>query len=341
MFFPRQLPNPELAGFFHLLAIHTSAGLPAKTAFACLAQELPTGRSRRLASRIHARLQNGQALDAALALERCWGPVTKLHLQGVSDDALAVRARALADFLARRNGLDERIAYLNAWQKATLFIAFMLASTIMIFVIPAFKEVFASFGGELPALTQFIIAISDLFVESWYLVLAAWLLYRLARKFIPRLDRALGLAVLKLPAVGRKQRIVASAGVLDAAAFLESQGHDSANSIRCAATTLRNPSQRHDWLAVAAKVESGESVGRILGSATVVPLSVASHAALSGEGSLTQLRPVVDSCREMAVEFVRLYAEKSRLVSTITLSVLLGLLIIGVYLPIFKLGSVT
>jgi type IV pilus assembly protein PilC len=80
----------------------------------------------------------------------------------------------LATYKEKIQAIKSKIKGALFYPIAILVVAFVITSVIMIFVIPAFKGVFASFGGELPAPTVIVIAISDYFTANWYSFSAAF-----------------------------------------------------------------------------------------------------------------------------------------------------------------------
>ena len=94
--------------------------------------------------------------------------------------AAGEQAGILETLLDRLATYKEKILAIKSKIKSALFypiaiivVAFIITAVIMIFVIPAFKQVFTSFGADLPAPTLFVMAISDIFVKYWYIIFAA------------------------------------------------------------------------------------------------------------------------------------------------------------------------
>ena len=76
----------------------------------------------------------------------------------------------LATYKEKIQAIKSKIKSALTYPIAIIVVAFIITAVIMIFVIPAFKNVFASFGGELPAPTLIVIAISDFFTANWCLI---------------------------------------------------------------------------------------------------------------------------------------------------------------------------
>src|SRR5207253_3480102 len=112
----------------------------------------------------------------------------------------------LATYMEKTEGIKSKIKSALMYPVAVLVVAFVVVSVIMIFVIPAFKEVFTSFGADLPAPTLIVIAMSEFFVKWWWLIfgglggglyffMQAWRRNEEVQDFMDRL-------MLKLPVFG-------------------------------------------------------------------------------------------------------------------------------------------
>src|SRR3954454_19042793 len=78
----------------------------------------------------------------------------------------------LAVYQEKTMALKNKIKSALIYPIAVLVVAFVVLTIIMIFVIPAFKDVFSSFGADLPAPTLFVIAMSEFFVKYWWAIFA-------------------------------------------------------------------------------------------------------------------------------------------------------------------------
>jgi type IV pilus assembly protein PilC len=341
MFFRKAIQAEDQATFFGQLSSHLKAGVPVGEALACIAEDAPRPAVRKLAAIIGGDLAKGTSIDVALKRQdELLGPVIAERLVAINTDSLEQVSNEIAEFLTKRAGIDQRIAYLNSWQKLTLVVAALMTFIILVFVAPAFKEVFASFGGELPAPTLFIIEVSDFVGEGWWIILLLWGGTLIANRRIPAVARAIGGLSLRLPGIGRKQRMVAAALVMDSAAFLAHRGMGSADAMRCAAGALDNANLRASWEQVAGKLDGGVSLADALQTSGIAPRSLVAHARAVPDASVSSLDEIVAANRDSAAWFVAAYGQRSRQVVTVILGIFVALLVIGLYLPIFKLGSV-
>jgi len=218
---------------------------------------------------------------------------------------------------------------------AVLGVACIVTAVIMVWVVPAFKEVFESFGAELPLPTQLVIALSDRFVKYGFLMLMALVTisvlgYRTWRRS-PSLQVATDKLALRLPLFGEviRKAVIArwtstlstmfAAGV-PLVESLDSVGGASGNAVYTEATRR-----------ITAAVRTGTS------------LNVAMQMVAIGEesGALeSMLRKVADAYEEEVDAAIASLSSLMEPIIMVVLGVLIGGLVIAMYLPIFKLGSV-
>ena len=331
----RPLTPSELIPLLEMLAEHLKGGVAPAEALACIAEDSPYRVHRKLVRSLAAAIGGGASLrDAMLKQADAFGPATIKYLELHRDGDLAQDCKALADFFAQRRTLDERVFYLNAFQTLTVWVVLLVMAFILVFVIPAFKEVFLSFGADLPSLTLFIITLSDAAIYGGWILIPLWIFRRRIRTALPKLAVALDRIPLLLPAARRKQSLVVASGVLDTLAFLEQQGCAPVEALRVAGASISNAALRQGWQQVIRAVEAGQPWAEAMAGAPVVPRSIRAQC------KIASLAAVAERNRELANIAVGLYGTRSSAVVSIVLGVFIGLIIIGMYLPIFKLGSV-
>src|SRR6185295_17069430 len=125
-----------------------------------------------LMTEIKTEVETGSALAAAFRKYPLYFDALFCNLVQAGE-----QAGILESLLDRLATYKEKIQAIKSKIKAALFypiaiiaVAFIITAVIMIFVIPAFKEVFTAFGADLPAPTLLVMAISDWFVANWYII---------------------------------------------------------------------------------------------------------------------------------------------------------------------------
>ena len=261
-------------------------------------------------------------------------------------------AGILDTLLDRLATYKEKILAIKSKIKSALFypvaivaVAFIITAIIMIWVIPSFKQVFSSFGANLPAPTLLVMAISDAFVRYWYLIFGGlggglFLFLRQLKKSLP-LQVAVDRLMLRLPVFGnlvmkstvaRWTRTLATmfaAGVplVDA---LDSVGGAAGNHVYLLATKE-----------IQHKVSTGVSLTTAMQESQVFPNMVVQMCAIGEEsGSLdSMLSKVADFFESEVDDAVAGLSSLMEPVIMVVLGTLIGGMVIAMYLPIFKLGE--
>ena len=229
---------------------------------------------------------------------------------------------------------------------AVIVVAFVVLTVIMIFVIPALKDVFKSFGGELPGPTLLVIALSEFFVAWWWAILGlivgggyfffeSW---KRSEKMQMTMDRIL----LKVPIFGdlinksviarwtRTLSTMFAAGVPLVEA-LDSVGGASGNAVYAQATER-----------IQKDVSTGSALTTSMTSTGVFPTMVLQMAAIGEEsGSLDHmLAKAAEFYEDEVDEMVKGLSSLMEPFIIVILGVLIGGIVVSMYLPIFKLGAV-
>jgi type IV pilus assembly protein PilC len=227
-----------------------------------------------------------------------------------------------------------------------LAIAFVVTAVIMIWVVPAFKSVFQSFGADLPAPTLMVMAISEFFVAWWYMIFgilfgSLYFFFQAWRRSL-KMQQAMDRILLRVPVFGdvvRKATIARwtrtlstmfAAGVPLVEA-LDSVGGASGNAVYLEATKK-----------IQTEVSTGTSLTTAMVGVNVFPNLVTQMVSIGEEsGSLdAMLGKVADFYEEEVDEAVAALSSLMEPLIMVILGVLIGGLVIAMYLPIFKLGSV-
>jgi type IV pilus assembly protein PilC len=261
---------------------------------------------------------------------------------GILEDLLT----RLAIYKEKTLALKSKIKSALTYPISILAIAFVVTAVIMIWVVPAFKEVFTSFGADLPTPTLIVMAMSDFVVKWWYVIFgslfgAIYFFFQSWRRSL-KMQQAMDRLMLRLPVFGdviRKATIARwtrtlatmfSAGVPLVEA-LDSVGGASGNAVYLEATKK-----------IQTEVSTGTSLTVAMQNANVFPNMVTQMVAIGEEsGALDgMLGKVADFYEEEVDEAVSALSSLMEPMIMVILGVLIGGLVVAMYLPIFKLGSV-
>jgi type IV pilus assembly protein PilC len=344
----KRITPKDLALFTRQLATMMKAGVPLLQAFDIVGRGNANPSVARLLNDIRTDVETGTALNAAfrkfpLYFDNLYCNLVEAgEAAGILDQLLD----RLAVYMEKTEAIKSKIKSALMYPISVLVVAFVVVAIIMIFVIPAFKETFSSFGADLPAPTLFVIAISEVFVAYWWLIfgvlgggvyffLQAWKRSEKVQMFMDRLLLKLPLfgALVEKSVIARWTRTLATmfAAGVPLVEALDSVGGASGNYVYQAATEK-----------IQREVSTGTSLTTAMTNANVFPNMVLQMCAIGEEsGSIDHMLGKAADFYEAEVD--DMVAGLSSLMEPIIIVVLggvIGGIVVSMYLPIFKLGQV-
>jgi len=344
----RAIKQRDIAIFTRQLATMMKAGVPLLQSFDIVARGSPNPRLTKLLTDIRSDVETGTSLSAAFRRQPMYFDALYCNLveAGEAGGILEALLDRLAIYQEKTMALKSKIKSALMYPVAVIVVAFIVLTVIMIFVIPAFKDVFKSFGADLPAPTLVVIALSEFFVKWWWLIftilfggiyffLEAW---KRSEKVQMAMDRLL----LKIPVFGdlinksviarwtRTLSTMFAAGVPLVEA-LDSVGGASGNAVYAQATEQ-----------IQKDVSTGSALTTSMTATGVFPSMVLQMAAIGEEsGSLDHmLGKAAEFYEDEVDEMVKGLASLMEPFIIVILGVLIGGIVVSMYLPIFKLGAV-
>ncbi|MBC7700875.1 type II secretion system F family protein [Aquabacterium sp.] len=338
----------DIAIFTRQLATMMRAGVPLLQSFDIVGRGSTNPRVTKLLNDIRQDVETGTSLSAAFRKHPLYFDALYCNLVEAGEAAGILEAllERLAIYQEKTIAIKQKIKSALTYPIAVLVVAFVVVAVIMIFVIPAFKEVFTSFGAELPAPTLFVMAMSEIFVKYWwaifgaiggsvYFFLQTW---RRSEKMQKTMDRLL----LKVPvfgdlmfksAVARWTRTLSTmfAAGVPLVEALDSVGGAAGNAVFAEATEQ-----------IQRDVSTGTSLTTSMQSANLFPVMVLQMASIGEEsGSLDHmLGKAADFYEEEVDEAVKALSSLMEPFIIVILGGIIGGIVVSMYLPIFKLGQV-
>ena len=251
----------------------------------------------------------------------------------------------LATYKEKTQAIISKIKSALFYPVSIIVIAFVITAVIMIFVIPAFKELFSSFGANLPAPTLFIMAISDFFVTWWYLIFGGiggglytfFYFWKRSKKMQNAMDRIM----LKLPIFGGLIRIASIARWARTLSTMFAAGVPLVEAFNSVAGAAGNVVYYEATKQIQREVSVGSSLTVAMQNTGVFPSMVLQMAAIGEEaGSLdSMLSKVADFFEAEVDDAVEALSSLMEPIIMVVLGTLIGGMVIAMYLPIFKMGQ--
>jgi type IV pilus assembly protein PilC len=344
----KSIKGKDIAVFTRQLATMMKAGVPLLQAFDIVGRGSPNPRLTRLLMDIRSDVETGTNLASAFRRHPQYFDALYCNLveAGEAGGILEELLSRLAMYQEKTIAIKQKVKSAMIYPVSVLVVAFVVVTVIMIFVIPAFKDVFKSFGAELPAPTLMVMGMSDVFVSYWWLIFGSLFgggyMFLQTWKRSQKMQFAMDRLLLRLPIFGEliRQAIIArwtrtlstmfAAGVPLVEA-LDSVGGTAGNSVYSQATEQ-----------IQRDVATGTALTTSMTASGVFPNMVLQMAAIGEEsGALDDmLSRAADFYEEEVDEMVKGLSTLLEPVIIVFLGTLIGGIVVSMYLPIFKLGQV-
>ena len=344
----KRIKPRDIALFTRQLATMMKAGVPLLQAFDIVGRGNSNPNVSRLLADLRADVETGTSLSAAFRKfpQQFSDLYCNLIEAGEAAGILESILERLATYMEKIEGIKAKIKSALMYPVAVILVAFIVVAVIMVFVIPSFKEVFSSFGAELPAPTRMVIAMSEAFVHHGLLMLgvlvAAGMGLARAWRLSPSLQRLTDQWVLRLPVFGPLVRKSIIARWTRTLATLFAAGVPLVEALDSVGGAAGNSVYREATTGIQHEVSSGVSLTHAMSQSRVFPTMVLQMCAIGEEsGSLDHMLGKAADFYEAEVDDT--VAGLSSLLEPIIIVFLgsvVGGIVVSMYLPIFKLGQV-
>ena len=344
----RRITQEDITIFTRQLATMMKAGLPLMQAFEIVARGHSNPSMTEMLMQVRSDVEQGSALGKSFSkypkyFDRFY---CNLVSAGESGGVLESLLDKLAVYKEKTQAIKKKVKTALTYPIAIIVVAIALIFIMMMFVLPAFKEVYANMGAELPDLTQLVMNLSDLFVDyGWImiilLIVSAFGLYKLHEKS-PTFQKRIDALILRLPVFGTIVRKATIARWARTTSTLFAAGVPFVEVLDSVAGASGNILYEEATQDIRAKVTQGLSLTSSMQSTDMFPNMVIQMAAIGEEsGSLDDMLNKAAEFYEDEVDnsVSRLSALMEPIIMVV-LGSLIGILLIAMYLPLFNLGNV-
>jgi type IV pilus assembly protein PilC len=344
----RSIKPKDMAIFTRQLATMMKAGVPLLQAFDIVGRGNPNPSVTRLLNDIRSDVETGTSLSSAfrkypLYFDNLYCNLVEAgEAAGILDQLLD----RLAVYMEKTEAIKSKIKSALMYPISVLVVAFIVTAVIMIFVVPAFKEVFSNFGADLPAPTLAVIAISEIFVDYWWLIFGGIgggiYFFMQAWRRNEKMQRVMDRLMLQMPIFGvlvdksciaRWTRTLATmfAAGVPLVEALDSVGGASGNYVYQSATVK-----------IQQEVSTGTALTVAMTNANLFPSMVLQMCAIGEEsGSIDHmLSKAADFYEGEVDDMVAGISSLMEPIIIVILGTIIGGIVVAMYLPIFKLGQV-
>ena len=343
-----KITDKDITLFTRQLATMMKSGVPLLQAFDIVGKGHSNPAVRKLLMDIKTDVETGSNLADAFRKYPLYFDALFCNLVKAGE-----AAGILDSLLDRLATYKEKIQAIKGKVKSALFypisiivVAFVITAVIMIFVIPAFKDLFEGFGAELPAPTLIVMNISNFFVAYWWAIIGCvgggvyFFMYTWKRSVA--MQQVMDRFVLRLPIFGEVIRKATIARWSRTLSTMFAAGVPLVESLDSVAGAAGNHIYYEATKNIQLGVSTGNSLMSSMANTTVFPSMVVQMVAIGEEsGSLdSMLGKVADFYEAEVDDSVAALSSLMEPMIMVVLGTLIGGMVVAMYLPIFKMGMV-
>lgn len=342
-----KITDKDVTLFTRQLATMMKSGVPLLQAFDIVGKGHSNPAVAKLLGDIKADVETGSSLSQAFRKYPLYFDALFCNLVNAGE-----QAGILDSLLDRLATYKEKILAIKSKIKSALFypisiivVAFIITAVIMIFVIPAFKELFSSFGADLPAPTVAVMNLSDFFVEYWYAIFGSigggiWFFFYTWKRSL-KMQATMDRLMLKLPVFGDLIRKATIARFARTLSTMFAAGVPLVEALDSVAGASGNIVYFNATKKIQSEVSTGTSLTVAMQNSEIFPNMVLQMVAIGEEsgaldGMLSKVADFYEGEVDDAVEALSSLMEP---VIMVVLGTLIGGLVVAMYMPIFKMGQ--
>ncbi len=338
----------EIATFTRQLSTMMKAGVPLLQSFDIVGQGNPNPSLSKLINDLRIDIETGSSMSAAF--RKYPGQFSALYCNliaaGESAGILDSLLDRLATYMEKIEAIKSKIKSALMYPISVLLVAFAVVTVILIWVIPSFKQVFSSFGGELPAPTLIVIAMSEFFITYWYLIFGGvgggFFLFFRAWKTSTTMQAKMDRLLLRMPIFGILVRKSCIARWVRTLATMFAAGVPLVEALDSVGGAAGNAEYALGTVGIRQQVSIGASLTSAMTQSKLFPPMVLQMCAIGEEsGSIDYMLGKAADFYESEVD--DMVAGISTLMEPIIIVILgsiIGGIVVAMYLPIFKMGQI-
>lgn len=344
----KKITTKDIAIFSRQLATMLSSGVPLVQAFEIVGRGHENPSMQDLLLKIKSDIEGGIPLAEALGRHPLYFDELFCNLVQAGEQAgvLETLLHKIAEYKEKTESIKAKIKKALTYPAAVIVVAVVVTAILLIFVVPQFEELFKGFGADLPAFTRMVVDLSKFVQEWWYVVLGVIIavvyvlvqLKKRSEKFNQMIDRM----ALRVPVVGEIIHKAAIARFARTLATMSTAGVPLVEALESVSGATGNFVYANAVLQMREDVSSGSQLQQSMRQTALFPNMVVQMVAIGEEaGSLdNMLGKVADFYEEEVDNAVDSLSSLIEPMIMAILGVVVGGLVIAMYLPIFKLGSV-
>lgn len=345
--FRKKVKLKDLTVFSRQFATMINSGVSITRALAILAEQTQNPTLAEVIKQLRKDVEAGLSLSEALAKQSKIFPPIFINMVrageagGVLDEVL----QRLAEHFERDAAIKGRVKSALTYPVAVLMFSLLIATAMIVFIVPTFMNMFESLGGDLPAATQMLVNLSNFIRGRWYLIIGTIIGLVYAYRAINRTERGkfiLDSIKLKMPILGNLIKKMSISKFSRTFSTLVASGVPILQALDIVADTAGNEVVAKAIREARASIKEGESISKPLSKTTVFPPMVVQMISVGEEtGALdTMLKKIADFYDEEVSATVDSLTSLLEPILMIFLGLIIGGIVISLYLPMFSIIAV-
>ena len=342
-----KIPKKKLLAIMHQMGIMMKAGVSLSMAMGVLISGEHDKKIKKILTEMNDDLYIGTPISAAMAKFRAF-PEIIVHIiqSGEANGRLDTAFERCAGILEKEIALTSKLRGAMGYPIFLLVLTLALSVIMNAVVLPSFEQVFLQFGADLPALTRFVMAVSNFIVTRWYWNLIAVFLVILSYRLLKKYNRAFSIATdrmkLRIPGIGPLLRQSYIARFCRIMSSLVEAGVEIVRAIEISRNVIPNRYLKEELTQVAAEVKMGSSIHASMAKFPVFDALLVSMVQVGEESGM--LFETLDKMAGLYEE--QTDASTKKLTSmlepamTILIAVIVGTVVISIVMPMFHMYSV-
>jgi type IV pilus assembly protein PilC len=344
----RRIKAREIAVFSRQIAVMMAAGVPMVQGFEIIAGGQSNPRMKDMLTNIKTDIEGGSTLAEALhkypvQFDELYCNLVKA---GESAGVLDTVLDTVATYKENIESLKGKIKKAMFYPAIVLTVALVVSAILLIFVVPQFDDVFKNFGAQLPAFTQMIVNLSKFMVQDWWFIILVvggvigGLIFLYKRS--PRFAHFMARAVLKIPVIGKILHESAIARYARTLGVTFAAGVPLVEALDSVSKATGSPVYNDAVKRIREDVAVGHQLQLAMRQTGLFPNMVVQMVAIGEEsGALDKmLYKIAEFYEEEVNNAVDALASLMEPFIMVVIGVLVGGMVVGMYLPIFKLAAV-
>lgn len=343
-----KVTDKDITMFTRQLATMMKSGVPLLQAFDIVGKGHSNPAVAKLLGDIKADVETGSSLSAAFRKYPLYFDTLYCNLVGAGEQAgiLESLLDRLATYKEKIQAIKSKIKSALVYPISIIVVAFIITAIIMIYVIPEFKKLFSGFGADLPAPTMIVMKLSDFFVEYWWAIfgsigLGFWAFFYTWNRS-EKMQFAMDRLLLKIPIFGPLIRKATLARFARTLSTMFAAGVPLVDALDSVAGAAGNKVYYDATKKIQSEISTGTGLTAAMQNTEVFPNMMMQMSAIGEEsGALdSMLSKVADFYEGEVDDAVAAISSLMEPVIMVVLGTLIGGLVIAMYMPIFKMGSV-